>query len=44
MQTFYHVHIELPKLANNGLKVVQEIFYILDWSHSYIFGISYIDV
>jgi len=44
MQTFYPVHVELPKVVNNSLGCLREILYVLDWSHSYIFRISYIDV
>jgi len=34
----------LPKVANNSLGCLREILYVLDWTHSYIFSISYIDV
>jgi len=43
MQTFYPVHEELPKVANNSSGCLRNQ-YVLGWSHSYIFSISYTDI
>jgi len=39
MQTFYPVHIESPKVANNSLGGLRNLIR-LDWSRSYTFSIS----